>query len=182
MKRYVGLVLGLCGFVVTVLALLGGATPSPAAKGRGPLPAPSLRPSGAWLSVTTGSSNISNLAPSVWAITARSNLAALAPFDTFDNLRHLSRNAVYLWATTAGRGGPDATFKRAEWPLRLADFRVDRSWEGQPEPNVQQRLRWAAVSGWRLDVRVYFATQHPAKGLRRAAQQELNRLLLPRLG
>ena len=178
MNRPVGFALGISGLVV--LALLGGgAATSPAASKRGPLPAPSLRPSTAWLSLTTGSSNVSNIAPAVWAITARSNPAALAPFNTFDNLRHLSRNAIYLWATTAGRGGPNLTFKRAEWPLRLSRFRVDRAWEGQPAPNVQQRLRWAAVRGWHIDVRVYYATQHPGKQLLRAAQQELNRLLLP---
>jgi hypothetical protein len=52
-------------------------------------------------------------------------------------------------------------------------------WEGQPTLNVQQRLRWASVRGWRLDVRVYFATQHPSGRLLRTAQAELNRLLLP---
>jgi hypothetical protein len=129
--------------------------------------------------VTTGSSNIQNLAPSVWAITARSNLAALAPFDNFENLRDLSRNAVYLWATTAGRGGADATFRYAEWPLRLSRFRVDHAWEGQPAANVQQRLRWVAVQGWHLDVRVYFATQRPSRRVLAAAQQELDRLRLP---
>ena len=169
-------------FARAVLMLLEGAATSPAASRVGPLPPLSLRPSPAWLSVTTGSSNVSNLAPSVWAITARSNLAALAPFDNFGNLRHLSRNAVYLWATTAGRGGSDVTFRRAEWPLRLSRFRVDQGWEGQPAPSVQQRLRWAAVRGWHLDVRVYFATQHPRRQLLAAAQQELNRLLLPSVG
>jgi hypothetical protein len=177
MSRHVGVTLRLSALIA--LGLLGGAGRSPAASKGGPLPPPSLRPSSAWLSVTTGSSNASNLAPAVWAITARSNLAALAPFNNFDNLRHLSRNAVYLWATTAGRGGPDATFKRAEWPLRLSRFRLDRAWEGQPAPNVQQRLRWAAVGGWHLDVRVYYATQHPSGQQLPAAQQELNRLLLP---
>src|SRR5215813_6609390 len=108
MIRPVNLVPGVCGLLVT--ALLGGAATSPAASRRGPLPPPSLQPSAAWLSVTTGSSNVANL----------------APLDNFDNLRHPSRSAVYLWATTAGRGSPDATFKRAEWPLLLSRFRVDR--------------------------------------------------------
>ena len=129
--------------------------------------------------MTTGSSNSANLAPSVWAITARSNLAALAPFNNFVNLRHLSRNAVYVWATTAGRGGAGATFGHGEWPLRLSRFRVDHVWEGQPASNVQQRLRWVAVQGWHLDVRVYFAMQHPTRQLLATAQQELNRLVLP---
>jgi hypothetical protein len=126
--------------------------------------------------------NICRFAPSVWALTPRSNPAALAPFDFPQNLHHLSRNAVYVWATTAGRGGPNGTFGRSEWPLRLSRFRLDHAWEGQTAPNVQQRLRWAAVRGWRMDVRVYFATQHPGKQLLRAAQRELNRLLLPSLG
>jgi hypothetical protein len=77
MSRRVGVVLGLSGLLA--LALLGGAARSPAASKGQPLPPPSLRPSSAWLSVTTGSSNVSNLAPAVWAITARSNLAALRP-------------------------------------------------------------------------------------------------------
>jgi hypothetical protein len=117
--------------------------------------------------------------PSVWALTARSNPAALAPFDFPQNLLRLSPGGVFLWAMTAGRGGPNYTFERSGWPLRLSSFRVDRGWEGQPAGNVQQRLRWVAVGGWRLDVRVYFATQHPSKRLRRTAQRELDRLLLP---
>ncbi|MBA3736640.1 MAG: hypothetical protein H0W90_15865 [Actinobacteria bacterium] len=176
MNKRVGSALAVCGLVVT---LLGGAATSAASGRRGSLPPPSFRPSAAWLSVTTGSSNIPNLAPSVWAITARSNLAALAPFDNFSNLRHLSRNAIYIWATTAGRAGADATFRHAEWPLRLLRFRVDHGWEGQPAANVQQRLRWVAVRDWHLDVRVYFGTQHPNRRLFAAAQQELDRLLLP---
>ncbi len=76
-------------------------------------------------------------------------------------------------------GATNVTFGRSAWPLPLSTFRVDRSWEGQPASNVQQRLRWAAVHGWHLDVRVYFATQHPGKRLLRTAQQELDRLLLP---
>jgi hypothetical protein len=36
-----------------------------------------------------------------------------------------------------------------------------------------------AVSGWRLDVRVYFATQHPSKRLLRVTQAEMNRMRLP---
>jgi hypothetical protein len=121
-----------------------------------------------------------NLESSVSAVTARSNPAALAPFDFPQNLLHLSRSAVYVWASTAGRGGPNFTFKRTTWPLRLGSFRLDHEWEGQPAANVQQRLDWVAVAGWRLDVRVYFATQHPSTRLLHIAQRELDRLLLPR--
>jgi hypothetical protein len=44
---------------------------------------------------------------------------------------------------------------------------------------VQQRLKWGVVNGWDIDVRVYFATQHPDKQLLRKAQAQLNRLVLP---
>jgi hypothetical protein len=143
------------------------------------LPPPSFRPSAAWLSVTTGTSNPPEW-EGVWAITARSNLAALAPFDFPENLRHLSRDAIYVSAMTMGRRGSRGAFRRSAWPLRLSSFRLDHQWEGQPAPNVQQRLRWVAVRGWQLDVRVYFATQHPSKRLLHEAQAELDRLLLPK--
>jgi hypothetical protein len=175
MRRRVALVLTLGG----VAAMLGAAAGSLSAGGARRLPPPSFRPSTYWLSVTTGSSNLPSLESSVWAITARSNPAALAPFDFPQNLLHLSRDAVFLWATTASRGGPNYAFKRATWPLRLTSFRVAHAWEGQPAANVQQRVNTVAVAGWRLDVRVYFATQHPSRRLLRIAQRELDRLLLP---
>jgi hypothetical protein len=178
MRIRAGRPLLICGLT---LLLLGGAAASPRAGGGDRLPPPSLRPSSAWLAVTTGSLNMPNLAPTVWALTARSNLAALAPFDP-NALRHLSRGAALVSATTSGRGGPNLTFRPSSWPLRLARFQVNRSWEGQPAANVQQRLRWVAVRGWHLDVRVYFATQHPGKPLLHAVQQELDRLVLPNRG
>jgi uncharacterized protein YchJ len=46
----------------------------------------------------------------------------------------------------------------------------------------QQRLRAVRVKGWQLDVRVYFATQHPSKKLLAQAQAELDQLLLPHRG
>ena len=157
----------------------GGAAASP---GSAHLSPPAFRASPAWVTVTTGPTNPTLPPPQVWAITARGNVSALRPFDLFNGLRALSRDAILIWASTSGRGGPTRVFTRAKWPLRLSTFRVDRIWEGQPRPRVQQRLRWASVNGWRLDVRVYFATQHPNKRLLRAAQAELDRLLLPRSG
>jgi hypothetical protein len=105
-------------------------------------------------------------------------LAALAPFDVFNGLRRLSRHAVLIWAVINGRGGPTGS-TRTRWPLRLSTFRVDRIWEGQPVPSVQQRLRFVSVRGWRLTVYVYFATQHPRKRQLKATQRELDRLVLP---
>ena len=66
------------------------------------------------------------------------------------------------------------------WPPRLSSLRVHRGGEGQPAPNVQQRLRFGSVRGWDLDVRVYFGTQHPGRRLLGLAGAELRRLRLPR--
>jgi hypothetical protein len=175
MRKWLGLAAVVC---LIGLAVLAGVGEFSASGSDGSLPPPSFRPSAGWVSLTTGTSNTRDW-EGVWAVTARSNLAALAPFDFPNNLLHLSRNAVYISAQTEGRGGSKREFPALEWPLRLSHFREDHGWEGQPAPNVQQRLRWGTVHGWHLDVRVYFATQHPSRHQLRAAQRELDRLLLP---
>jgi hypothetical protein len=183
MLTRVGLGVAICGLA---LLLLGGATAASRSGQAQRLPPPSFRPSAAWLSLTTGTSN-PPLWEGVWAITAplprlgrESNLAALAPFDFPRNLRHLSRDAIYVSAQTEKRAASSREAQSAEWPLRLSRFHVNHQWDGQPAPNVQQRLRFVAVRDWLLDVRVYFATQHPSKRLLHEAQAELDRLRLPK--
>lgn len=105
------------------------------------------------------------------------DLAAAHPFAPFTSLTRLSTNGILIWATTIGRNRP--TFAPIPWPPRLSSFRVDHGWEGQPAANVQQRLKWGVVRGWDMDVRVYFATQHPGKKLLQEAQAQLDRLVLP---
>jgi hypothetical protein len=112
-------------------------------------------------------------------MTARSNAGALVPFGVFDGLKKLDGSAALIWATTSGRAGHPYTFKRAAWPPRLGDFRVDHGWKLQPSVRIQQRLLAIAVGGWNLDVRIYFGTQHPSKPLLASVQAELNRLTLP---
>ncbi len=141
------------------------------------VPPPRFRPAPGWVVVENGPKE-PNVSPSqVWAITSP-DVAALVPIKLFTSLTRLSPRGIAIWAQTIGRGGATRVFTPATLPLRLSTFRVDRGWEGQPSGNVQQRLRWAAVRNWQLDVRVYFATEHPDKRLVRAAQAELDRMLL----
>ena len=128
--------------------------------------------------MSTGPTDGHSYAPETWAASDPGGVR-LETFDLFKGLRTLTSHGILIWATTAGRGAPDKAYRRATLPLRLSPFRVYRGWEGQPAANVQQRVREAAVSGWHLDVRVYFATQHPSKALLAKAQAELDRLLLP---
>jgi hypothetical protein len=114
------------------------------------------------------------------AVTA-GDRAVLRPFAPFVGFKRLRPRGMIIWTTTIGSVGtsPFPPFPRASWPLHLAAFRLDRAWEGQPAPNIQQRLLAVSVRGWNLDVRVYFATQHPDKKLLVKAQAQLRRLLPP---
>ena len=105
------------------------------------------------------------------------DVSAARPYVAFTSLRRLSRRGILVWATALGRG--KAGFAEMTWPPRLSAFRVDQGWEGQPAPNVQQRVLWGVVNGFDMDVRVYFGTQHPDRELLRMAQAQLARLVLP---
>jgi hypothetical protein len=168
--------------VVALAAVIGTTAGAGATLGVGPsrsaapLPPPTFLVSAGWVTANTGPSSTRTL-PQAWAVTPQSNFPSA--LNLFAGLRNLSRGGIVIWAMSAGRGGPTHAFKASGWPLRLSSFRVDHAWEGQPSPNVQQRLSWTAIHGWHLDVRLYFATQHPSRALVRRAQGELRRLRLP---
>jgi hypothetical protein len=167
--------------LLIVVAVLTG-TSSATATARGQawlLPPPTFRPSQGWITVTTGPLPPDAPPPEAWAVPAGSTQAGLGPYGFTDGLQTLGPHGIIVWAATIGRGGPDRGWSSSGWPLHLSTFRVDHGWETQPAANVQQRLRWVAVAGWHLDVRVYFGTQQPSRTLLRAAQAELNRLRLP---
>jgi hypothetical protein len=112
----------------------------------------------------------------VVAVTA-GDAALLQPFSPFVGFKRLSARGIIVWAMTLGRGRHG--FSPLKWPPVLSTFRVDHGWEGQPASNIQQRLSAGSVNGWDLDVRVFFATQHPDKKLLGRAQAQLRRLVLP---
>jgi len=136
-------------------------------------PLATFRPASGWLVKRAGADNPSL----VVAVTAR-DASVIRPVALFGSFKKLSRDGVLVWADTAGRGRKDFP-PRSTWPPRLGSFRVDHGWEGQPAPNIQQRVWVGSVQGWDLDVRVFFATQRPSSALRAQAQAELDRLRLP---
>ncbi|HUZ15269.1 MAG TPA: hypothetical protein VMU72_03710 [Gaiellaceae bacterium] len=167
----------LAALVLVAVCLAGSAT---AARQRAAptLPPPSFRPAVGWWTLSTGPTTDGTVAPEVWAASDRGTDQE-ALFNLFVGLKRLTSNGIVIWAADMGRGGPTRTFTEAKWPLKLGSFRLDQSWQGRPAANVQQRLRWATVAGWHLDVRVYFGTQHPTEATLAKAQAELNRLKLP---
>lgn len=108
----------------------------------------------------------------VFAVTSR-DARTQQQFAAFASLKRLRRDGVLIWADASRPDARVGPFPRARLPLRLRDFRVDHGWEGQPAPNVQQRLRWVNVAGWNLEVRVYFGTQHPSRALLAKTQAEI---------
>jgi hypothetical protein len=159
-----------------VLACLsaGPATAGPAARDVTP---PSMQRAAGWVIVKRSRSQPWISSSMIVAVTA-GDVSAVHPFAAFTSLTRLSPRGILVWAMTIGRHRP--TFAPITWPPRLSSFRVDHGWEGQPAANVQQRLKWGLINGWDMDVRVFFATQHPDKQLLQKAQAELDRLVLPR--
>lgn len=141
------------------------------------LPAPRFQRASGWLIVKPTRAEQPGLWQSMIVAVTVHDVAAAHPFAVFTSLTRLSKRGILIWATTIGRNR--ATFAPMHWPPRLSSFRVDHGWEGQPAANVQQRLKWGVIDGWDMDVRVYFATQHPDKQLLEEAQTQLDRLLLP---
>jgi hypothetical protein len=130
-------------------------------------------PAAGWLVERAGTSN-----PSLVLAVTAPDASAIHPVALFSSFKKLSPHGILLWADTVGsrrKGFPP----RSTWPPRLATFRIDDGWEGQPATNIQQRIWIGSVLGWDLDVRVFFATQRPNAALRAEAQAELNRLRLP---
>jgi hypothetical protein len=138
--------------------------------------APHIAPAHGWTLLGRGPSQRDIPARMVVAVTTP-DAASQRPFAMFTSLTRLRPSGILIWAWVFPRSSTHP-FPRASWPLRLSSFRLDHGWEGQPAPNVQQRLYWADVGGWTLDVRVYFATQHPSRALVAKAQTELDRISL----
>jgi hypothetical protein len=159
------------------LALLEGAAASHSSVA---LPSPTFRPARGWVVVRPTKAEQPGVYRSMMLAVTRRDVGVLHPFALFTSFRRLSSRGIIVWAVTVGRHRPG--FRRIRWPPVLSTFRVDHGWEGQPAANIQQRLEFGAVRGWDLDVRVFFATQHPDQKLLEEAQAELRRLRLPSTG
>jgi hypothetical protein len=90
-----------------------------------------------------------------------------------ETLRALPRDGILVAAWDYGRAPQHNLSPRRRLPYRLAEFRHDRGWEGQPAVNVPQYVLFTSLRGHMLDVRVFFGRQQPSSRLRARAQAEL---------
>lgn len=70
-------------------------------------------------------------------------------------------------------------FRPGTLPLRLAYADVQLMWEGQIASNVPLYLIEVQVLGRDVDVRGFFGSLHPSEATLAAAQDELDRLVIP---
>jgi hypothetical protein len=88
-------------------------------------------------------------------------------------LAALPPNGILVAAWDYGREPQRNLAPARRLPYRLAGFRHDRGWEGQPAANVPQYVLFTSLRHHGLDVRVFFGRQDPSGQLRARAQAEL---------
>jgi hypothetical protein len=186
------------GFAVGVALLLGSGfgfalgtshTPTGSAAG-GPVELGFLPESG-WnvLQAATKATSARRARPARQAIAAN---VPLRPEDDADGIPYAtllslpSHGVVVVASFTRARERPgsSASFPARKLPLRLRDAapHVERNAQLRPtNPLGQYRLR-AEVSGYSVDVNVYFGTRRPAPALITAGQRQLDRLVVRSVG
>ncbi|MEO8477780.1 MAG: hypothetical protein ABI572_12145 [Actinomycetota bacterium] len=204
-RRIGGLVVGLIagGVVLTaILALVGLSDlerpPSPQGPGSvNSLPVPVLSETQGWTTASTepvvpdeefddprswassvgfaSEDGISNGTIPVGANTLpESTLAALPPDGIV---------IVAMLGLPKDTSSPDPRYPDAVLPLQLSDAEIAHSWEGQSNLNVPvYRIGTTLPDGTKLDVRVYFGSQHPGQATLSEAQAELDTLSLFQAG
>lgn len=83
-----------------------------------------------------------------------------------------------LWAAEEYPGPPNANFPTGALPLDLADFEIERTWEGQVMPHIPRYRILVNVNGRSLEAQVYFGRSEPTENQYAAAADALETLNL----
>jgi hypothetical protein len=158
--------------VVTAAACSAGAGPRAVAHpARGRPPRPALASASGWHVRVTRSDALP---------TAEASTGPLldAPGDFPDRtLTALPRAGIVIYVTAFDDSAPARNLPPdIAMPYRLASFRHDRGWEGQPAPNVPEYVLFTRTGPYLLDVRVFFGSQDPSAAQLDRAQIELGTL------
>lgn len=168
------LVAALAGAFAAGLALApGGATKAARADGPGFLPAQG------WDTFQTGATTPPQ-APTATAANVKLGPDVFVETFPWQTIATLRSGHVLLEALFSPRGesaGIDAQYRPRSLPLSLGDAKSEGSFEGQP-PNVSAERLLARVNGWNLELFVFYGAR-PTRAARAAAQEELDRLVVP---
>ena len=146
-------------------------------------PYPVLQPRPGWYVKSTGAippaSSASPQIPVAAASTVPWSAKDVFPSFPAGTLASLPSDGIVIYVMTSEGANTGWTFPTSQLPLRLsAPTQVNRSWEGQPSPQIVQYRILAQVNGAHLDAQVYFGTPNPDASLLAEAQSELDTLSL----
>jgi hypothetical protein len=117
-------------------------------------------------------------------------IAANVPFATqaggagnlpTNTVNALPADGIVLYVVLYPRGERselDAEFPKRSLPLQLVDGKLEQGFEGI-SPRIGDYRLEAAIGNWNLDVQAFFGVAHPEARLLKAAQTELDRLIVP---
>jgi hypothetical protein len=169
---------------VVFAAALGGAfaaglalAPGGSTKGSG---GPGFLPAQGWDTFQTGVTRPPQ-GPSATAANTPLGADAISGFFPWQTVAGLRTGQVLLQVTfypTGESAGIDRNFPERSLPLSLDDAQRGASLEGQPA-NVEAYRLVARVNRYNLDLFVFFGGRTATSAARAAAQQELDRLVVP---
>lgn len=141
--------------------------------------APGFSPAEGWNTVSTGIPALPQ-APTAIASNVPLDSQPGEGVGTFpgDTINGLSGDGVVIVVTLYNRGGNDSGFPPRSLPLQLSDATLQNGFEGVSPSIADERLE-AGVGNWDLDVMTFFGTNPPTQAQLAAAQEELNRLVIP---
>jgi hypothetical protein len=90
----------------------------------------------------------------------------------------LSGDGVVISVWLYPRGAGDSGYPARSLPLQLSGATLSNGFEGVSEDIANERLV-ARVGDWDAEVHAWFGTNPPTQAQLRAAQEELNRLVIP---
>jgi dipeptidyl aminopeptidase/acylaminoacyl peptidase len=151
---------------------------------------PTFAPAAGWYVKSTGPVPIdSEVLPESWAANVQFVEEDLRVSERLDQLigwpsatmKRMPPEGVVIvtWIESEVSASPNEGFPERDLPLQLADAEVQREWEGQVAPNVPFHWITATVNGHHVEVRVFFGTLDPSPDTLQAAQDELDRLVVP---
>jgi hypothetical protein len=140
--------------------------------------APAFSPAEGWNTLSTGSDPAPPQAPS--AIAAN---VPIAPSDAedvngFATANGLSGDGVVIVAWLYDRNDDDTGYPARLLPLQLSDATLSDGFEGVSS-SIGDETLIAGVGDWDIELHAFFGTNPPTQAELAAAQQELDRSVIP---
>ncbi len=144
-------------------------------------PSPWFYPFQDWFTYSTGVYYAFDGQPTAWS----STIPVVDVDNIYKRLEDLGPEDVLVVAALIG--AEDAPHEPTEvfpeggptWELKIEDFEVRSTWEGQPRPEIPEYLHLQTLDGHFLELRVYFGRQDPSQEMLQEVEERIHLLRLP---